>query len=218
MLAILCAAMSVPAAAEVPMLLNHHGRLSDASGQPAEGTVSMSFTVFDAPSGGNPLPAGGPWGETHSVQVTGGAFNVLLGSIVPIPQSLFDGGPSDGFGPRRYLQVTVGGEALQPRQRIVSGAYALRAKVADFAETPTVQGPTGPPGPQGPPGPAVSSFAVCKAVQGPPCPSSFCSCSGSRQLVFEAGPCTVTSNTGSCTSLVGGSNTCAFGSCCVCAP
>jgi len=69
-------------------------------------------------------------------------------------------------------------------------------------------GPTGPQGPQGPPGPAVSTSAVCTEVAGWNC-SSLCSV---RVVAAVPAPCSVTSNTGSC------SRTGTPGVCCVCSP
>ena len=111
--------------AQVPMLLNYQGQLSDPSGNPKNGTFTMQFAVYDAESGGNQLPSGGPWSETQSVTVNNGVFNVLLGSVTALPGALFAGGPSDSAGPLRFLQVTVNSETLTPRRRIVSAAYAV---------------------------------------------------------------------------------------------
>jgi len=123
-----------PAWGQVPNLLNYQGRLTDPSGNPSNGTFNMGFAMYDALSGGNALPSGTPWTETQSVSVTDGSFNVLLGSVTALPSNLFQGGPSDSAGPLRFLQVTVDGEALTPRRRIVSAAYVLSAgpAVASF--------------------------------------------------------------------------------------
>jgi len=117
--------LTAPVLADVPNLLNYQGRLTDASGNPKNGTFTMQFAVYDAETGGNQLPSGTPWGETQSVTVTNGVFNVLLGSVAALPGDLFEGGPSDTSGPLRFLQVTVEGETLSPRRRIVSVAYAI---------------------------------------------------------------------------------------------
>ncbi len=53
--------------AQVPMLLNYQGRLTDPSGNPKNGTFSMSFAGYDAETGGNQLPTGSPSTETQSV-------------------------------------------------------------------------------------------------------------------------------------------------------
>jgi len=118
---------AAPALADTPNLLNYQGRLTDPSGNPSNGTFSMTFAVYDADSGGNPLPAGTPWSETQNVTVSNGVFNVLLGSVTALPTTLFQGGfgPSDSSGPLRFLQVVVNGEELSPRKRMASVAYSL---------------------------------------------------------------------------------------------
>jgi hypothetical protein len=138
---------------DAPLLMSYQGRLTDASGSPRNGSCSMTFAFYDAVTAGNALPAGSPWTETQNVQVTNGIFHVVLGSVTAMPANLFSGGPADAAGPLRFLQVTVAGEALSPRTRIVSVPYAISADTARFAETPTVPGPPGPTGPQGPQGP-----------------------------------------------------------------
>lgn len=113
--------------ADAPNLLNYQGRLAGSGGSPQNGTFTMVFKVYDAVTGGSQLPTGSPWTETQSVTVTDGSFNVLLGSVTALPANLFDGGPSDAAGPLRFLDVTVSGEALAPRKRIVSAAYSIRS-------------------------------------------------------------------------------------------
>ena len=115
-----------------PQLLNYQGRLTDTGGTPQTGTFSMTFRFFDTEVAGNALPTALPWEETQSVEVVDGAFSVLLGSVIPMPVELFDGPPTDGVGPLRFLEVRVAGETLAPRRRITSAAYALRAGVGNI--------------------------------------------------------------------------------------
>lgn len=126
-LALALMATILPAPAEVPMLLNYQGRLLDAAGNPRNGSFTMQFAIYGAEIGGGALPSSTPWDETQTVTVTNGTFNVLLGSATPLPPDLFTGPPADAVGPARYLQTTVNGEVLAPRQRIVSGAYSLES-------------------------------------------------------------------------------------------
>jgi hypothetical protein len=107
------------AAFAVPKTINYQGRLSDSEGVPVNGTVSMTFAIYNAPTGGELL-----WSETQSsVTVTDGAFSVALGSV-----TLF----TVTFDEEYYLGVKVGGDAeMTPRAALVSVPYALRAKEAD---------------------------------------------------------------------------------------
>jgi hypothetical protein len=107
-----------------PRLLNYQGYLTDTLGNPITNpSLSLSFAIFDNPSGGSQK-----WSETQgSVSVDKGIFNVLLGSVTPIPDSVFSNSTS------RYLQMTVTGQVLSPRTRIVSAAYAYTSTYSDTA-------------------------------------------------------------------------------------
>lgn len=124
--------------ADVPQLLNYQGNLSAPDGTPKNGSFTMMFSVYDAETGGNQLPIGTPWAETHSsVTVTNGVFNVLLGSVTALPATLFEGGPMDSAGPLRFLNVVVSGETLAPRKRIGSSSYAIRAGAIPLRDVDT---------------------------------------------------------------------------------
>ncbi len=91
--------------------VNYQGRLADPSGTPLDGAYGMSFSLWDAATDGNLI-----WGpENHAaVPVANGLFSVGLGSQTSggIPTSVWDGD--------RYLEITVGGETLSPRELIRS--------------------------------------------------------------------------------------------------
>ena len=105
--------------------VNYQGRLADAAGAPLSGDYAMAFALWDALSGGNLV-----WGpESHAaVPVSEGLFNVGLGSLTSggIPTSAWDGD--------RYLEISVGGETLTPRELIRSVPIAgMALTVADSA-------------------------------------------------------------------------------------
>lgn len=115
--------------------VNYQGRLADNNGNPLSGTFPMAFAIYNAPTGGNVL-----WGpEVHaSVTINQGLFSVGLGSLTSggIPTTVWDGD--------RYLQITVNGDVLSPRELIRSvpiagmALNALNAVDADssaFAKT-----------------------------------------------------------------------------------
>jgi cell shape-determining protein MreC len=107
------------------MLISYQGRLTDpTTGQPvADGDYSMTFKIYDAASDGNLI-----WSETQTVSVSGGLFNVLLGSESPLSANVFS-------GTERWLEVVVGGQTLPQRQRIASVAYSIQAQEAVNADT-----------------------------------------------------------------------------------
>jgi hypothetical protein len=94
-------------------LFSYQGTLAEPGGNSINGTVTMAFALWDDPTDGNRL-----WGpETQTVEVSDGLFHVLLGSVVAIdPDALFGD---------LYLDITVNGETLSPRELLTSVAYAV---------------------------------------------------------------------------------------------
>jgi len=110
--------------------VSYQGILRDAALAPvADSTYEMTFSLWDAPSGGDKL-----WGdETHpAVSVAGGVFSVHLGSI-----ESFDTEFSD-FS-ELWLEITAdtgaGPETYAPRVPLASVPYAQHAKHADTADS-----------------------------------------------------------------------------------
>lgn len=120
----------------VPQLINFQGVLKDGSGNPvADGNYSVTFTIYDADVGGNNL-----WTETQSVTTTDGLFSALLGTLTPIPDTVFKGAD-------RYLGTAVSPDPeLSPRQRLISVGYAYRVNSIDGALGGTVNGAIDAPG------------------------------------------------------------------------
>jgi hypothetical protein len=98
-----------------PNLINYQGVLTDNVGVPLDGSVSITFNLFDVDTGGTAI-----WTETQSIQVQSGVYMVLLGSVTPLTSTLFDADNS-------WLEIIVAGETLSPRQRIVSVPYSFRS-------------------------------------------------------------------------------------------
>src|SRR5258708_1932650 len=99
--ALLAATLLAPIlAAGTPELLFFQARLKDGAGAPMNGNaISLKIAIYDAPVDGTTL-----WTETESVTALNGVVNTFLGSVTPLPASLFDGGP-------RYLGLTVGADS-----------------------------------------------------------------------------------------------------------
>ncbi len=97
-----------------PPLMNFQGRLTQPNGAPvADGTYAITFSLYDALTGGNQI-----WTQTvNPVTVHGGVFAVLLTVNTP---HLFDAD--------RWLEVQLGTDPpLSPRQQLVSVAFAMKA-------------------------------------------------------------------------------------------
>lgn len=112
-----------------PELIDYQGYLEDDIGNPITDTLSLTFTIYTASSGGT-----SKWTETQSnVAILGGLFNVTLGSSTALLDSVFNDNT-------RYLAVSIGGSELSPRTRIVSTAYSHRVNTIDGASGGTISG------------------------------------------------------------------------------
>ncbi|HNT73526.1 MAG TPA: hypothetical protein PKH77_00765 [Anaerolineae bacterium] len=91
--------------------VNYQGRLADNAGAPLDGSYAMRFSLYDAATDGALI-----WGpEIHdAVPVSDGLFSVGLGSQTA------GGIPTSAWNGDRYLEITVGGETLSPRELIRS--------------------------------------------------------------------------------------------------
>ena len=112
----------------VPLQVAHQGELHDLAG-PVTDTVSVTFELFEAVSGGDAV-----WTEVRDVDVIDGHYVVLLGSELqsnPIEDVL-------ALEPELWLQITVEGEELEPRQLLGSAPYAIVANTAVNVDGGTV--------------------------------------------------------------------------------
>jgi hypothetical protein len=103
--------------AEIPSLINYQGKLTDSTGISIDTTIAITFNIYALSSGGTSL-----WSEEHpSIEVKGGIFDVLLGSITPLPENLL------GFQ-ELWLGTTFGNdEESTPRKLISSVPYSMNA-------------------------------------------------------------------------------------------
>ena len=107
------------AAAPPPIPIN--GVITDELGQSAEGLVSVIFALYEEQVGGVPL-----WVEIQVVQVyADGQYIALLGSTTELNVDLFASGAA------RWLGIQPEGQPEQPRIRLLSVPYALKAVDAD---------------------------------------------------------------------------------------
>jgi len=99
----------------------YQGRLADASGNPLTQTVNIIFRLYAAAAGGAPLWEE-QWTGANSVQASDGLFNVMLGSVNPIPQSVITGNNT------LFLGITVGTDSeMIPRVQLGSVPFATQA-------------------------------------------------------------------------------------------
>lgn len=113
-----CVVISLPSLGAVPQLLSYQGQLNQSNGQPVNGALSITFLIYDLPTGGSAI-----WTETQTVNVSNGVFGVQLGSSQPLAAQVFD---KDEL----YLAIKVGADVeMTPRQRLTSMAFSQRAEV-----------------------------------------------------------------------------------------
>jgi hypothetical protein len=112
--------------AAVPQLISYQGIVTNTSDQPIDGTHDLTFKIYpDSLQGTSAL-----WTEVHTdVPIEKGLFSVLLGGVTPFPSDLFD-------ADERWIGITVDTDPeIDPRVRIGSVPWALRASVAETALT-----------------------------------------------------------------------------------
>jgi hypothetical protein len=109
--------------ADVPHMINYQGKLTTASGGCLNDTLQMTFTIYT-----DDLGTTEEWTETQTaVVVKEGIFNVLLGSMTPLPDSVFDGSV-------KYLGIQVESDPeMAPLKPMVTAAYAFHCATADSA-------------------------------------------------------------------------------------
>ncbi|MCX6833489.1 MAG: hypothetical protein NT028_15425 [candidate division Zixibacteria bacterium] len=106
-----------------PQLINYQGRLKDSGGHPVTSPMNVTFRIWDAAVSGDPL-----WTESQAVAPdSSGLFSVLLGSLSPIPDSIF-------ADTSRWVGINLETMAeMSPRVRLVSVPYAFRVATVDRA-------------------------------------------------------------------------------------
>ena len=125
---------SLPLAAqttEVPELMSYQGYVTDTSNvalaPAAPANYEVTFRIYNRAQAGNII-----WAEQQTVTIFKGNFSVLLGQGRAVT-----GAPNPKLNTvftekERYMGITVGSNnEFSPRQRILTSAYAYRAKVAE---------------------------------------------------------------------------------------
>ncbi len=119
----------IVAAACAPKLVptfSHQGRLLDASGNPvADGDYPVEYRIFNQASGGTAA-----YTESQTVPVEDGLFTTSLGLTGAITPTI--------FAQPAWLEVSIDGETLAPRQQLQGAPYAFSltsGSVVQGAET-----------------------------------------------------------------------------------
>jgi hypothetical protein len=99
--------------------------LTDLAGVPITGAKNMTFKLYSGTSA--------YWTENHVVSVSRGIFNVLLGSVTPVP-SIPEAVPCS-------LQIIVEGTPIVPKVVLVSTPYSYNANKAHDIDDGAITNP-----------------------------------------------------------------------------
>jgi hypothetical protein len=104
---------------QIPRQMNYQGYLTDNAGNPVTGNHKLTFTIYDAQTGGNTL-----WIEEHpGVAITDGVFRVQLGSITALDLD---------FDIPYWLSIKVENDPeLAPRIALSSVGYSFNSMKAE---------------------------------------------------------------------------------------
>ncbi len=105
-------------AQNAPQTIDYQGRLADNDGNYLNTTANVEFLIYDVETGGTAI-----WTEVQDVSCANGVFHVQLGSVTPLPGTLFDIADP-------WLELIVETEVLAPRTQIASVPYAIKAETA----------------------------------------------------------------------------------------
>jgi hypothetical protein len=120
---LLCAA---PAAAEMPLLFSHTGRLLDGDDRPVNGNIDLTIRFYARSVDPEGEPSSLVWeNEYAAVPVVNGFYTLLVGD--PAKGPALD--PDDwDAAENRWMGIAInGGAELTPRLRVVSVPWALQA-------------------------------------------------------------------------------------------
>lgn len=104
-----------------PQVINYQGMLTDIYGAPITSSCAITFTFWDAESGGNQLGSGF-YDDDTIIPNDKGMFTTDIGDDPSnlVPTTIFDSAEV-------WLNVNVAGEDLTPRKRINATAYSFQA-------------------------------------------------------------------------------------------
>lgn len=114
-------------------LLSYQGTLMDSDDDPLTGTYEITFRIYNAPVGGIPL-----WeeirSEVNAVTVQNGLFNIMLGSLNPIQESVWQ-------STELFLGVQINSDAeMSPRELITGVPFAKNAGIASSVTENSITG------------------------------------------------------------------------------
>ncbi|MBT5781650.1 MAG: hypothetical protein HOI03_00640, partial [Candidatus Marinimicrobia bacterium] len=105
----------------VPRKISYQGLITKSDGRPTlDGSYEVLFKVYSIAEGGEAI-----WSENQQVSVTNGIISTILGSTNP-----FTTIPEEA-----YLELTVEGSTLTPRQLLTSVFYSILSDTSNYARS-----------------------------------------------------------------------------------
>lgn len=127
--AAICLVAAATFGADVPRLIHYQGRLLAVNGEPINGTPDMTVAIYTNPTIGASVFTQ----HVGAVVVQDGMFEFSFGGeSSPLAEALAH--------PGCWLELTVDGSPLSPRQRLVSAPYALHVLNAVLVSDETALG------------------------------------------------------------------------------
>jgi hypothetical protein len=99
--------------AELSPQFSHQGRLLDSEGNPVpDGEYDVQYRLYQVQNGGDAV-----YTDTQTITVSGGLFTASIGATEEITPSI--------FASPTWMEITIDGETLSPRQRLQGAPYAF---------------------------------------------------------------------------------------------
>jgi hypothetical protein len=130
-----CTNLALAQTSMVPSAMSYQGLLTDTQGNPVAPSTPLNqnveFRIYSTATGGTAL-----WGEAQTVTVFKGNFSVILGNGTaigaPSGAAAFANVFTNAQTADLYFGIAPqGGAEFAPRQKLLSSAFALRAKTAE---------------------------------------------------------------------------------------
>ena len=105
----------------VPRRISYQGLITKADGSPTDdGSYEILFKVYGTADGGEAV-----WSENQEVTVNNGIISTILGNTNPFTV----------IPPEAFLELTVAGSTLSPRQVLTSVFYSVLSDTSAYAKT-----------------------------------------------------------------------------------
>ena len=112
--------MSSTSNQSVPRRISYQGLITKADGSPTDdGSYEILFKVFETADGGEAI-----WSENQEVTVSNGIISTILGNTNPFTV----------IPPEAFLELTVAGSTLSPRQVLTSVFYSVLSDTSGYAK------------------------------------------------------------------------------------